>query len=59
MSKGLSDLGLFISHGDFYAATVVARLAPGAGGLGRAGCACYTSPAAVDRLIAAVRSLVP
>jgi cysteine desulfurase family protein (TIGR01976 family) len=53
----LASRGVFCSHGDFYASTVVARLAPGPGGLVRAGCACYTSEAEVDRLIAGVRDL--
>jgi cysteine desulfurase family protein (TIGR01976 family) len=53
----LADRGVFVSHGDFYAATVVERLAPGAGGLVRAGCACYTTEEEVDRLIDAVREV--
>jgi cysteine desulfurase family protein (TIGR01976 family) len=53
----LAARGVFVSHGDFYAQTVVKRLDPGPGGLVRAGCACYTSDDDVDRLIAGVRSL--
>jgi cysteine desulfurase family protein (TIGR01976 family) len=53
----LATRGVFVSHGDFYAATLVERLAPGPGGLVRAGCACYTTADEVDRLIAAVSEL--
>ncbi len=55
----LAARGVFVSHGDFYASTVVARLAPGPGGLVRAGCACYTTESEVDRLIDGVRNLGP
>jgi cysteine desulfurase family protein (TIGR01976 family) len=48
-ARRLSDKGLFLSHGDFYAATVVKRL--GLEGLIRAGCACYTTEEEIDRLI--------
>ena len=37
-----------LSHGDFYAATVVERLGLGAEGLVRAGCACYTTEEEID-----------
>ncbi|HKO62402.1 MAG TPA: cysteine desulfurase-like protein [Pyrinomonadaceae bacterium] len=50
----LAAQGLFLSHGDFYAATVTERLGLGDEGLVRAGCACYTTPAEVERLIEAV-----
>jgi cysteine desulfurase family protein (TIGR01976 family) len=55
----LASRGVFVSHGDFYATTVVERLAPGPGGLVRAGCACYTTEAEVDRLVEGVRALAP
>jgi cysteine desulfurase family protein (TIGR01976 family) len=55
----LAARGVFVSHGDFYAQTVVKRLDPGPGGLVRAGCACYTSEDEIDRLIAGVGSLSP
>jgi selenocysteine lyase/cysteine desulfurase len=48
---------LFLSHGDFYAATAVERLGLGTEGLVRAGCACYTTEEEIDRLIAGVRDL--
>lgn len=49
--------GVFCSHGDFYAATAVARLGMAERGLVRAGCACYTTEAEVDRLLEAVSAL--
>ena len=52
-----SDWGLFLSHGNFYASSVTARLGLEPGGLLRAGCACYTSEEEVERLIEAVGRL--
>jgi cysteine desulfurase family protein (TIGR01976 family) len=58
VARGLADRwGVFVSHGDFYAATVIERLGLGAEGLVRAGCACYTTDEEVDRLVAGVREL--
>ena len=51
-ARFLAGKGLFLSHGDFYAWTVVQRL--GVEGLIRAGCACYTTEEEIDRLIAGV-----
>jgi selenocysteine lyase/cysteine desulfurase len=53
----LAKKGLFLSHGDFYAATVVERLGLGTEGLLRAGCACYSTMEEIDRLVAAVSEL--
>ena len=53
----LAERGVFVSHGDFYAVTVLERLGVLEQGLVRAGCACYTSPEEVERLIAGVRGL--
>ena len=55
VTRRLADVGLFTSHGDFYAATVVQQL--GVEGLVRVGCACYTSEDEVDRLVARVRRM--
>jgi hypothetical protein len=55
-AKKLSDKGLFLSHGDFYAATVVERLGLVDEGLLRAGCACYTTEEEIDRLLRASRN---
>jgi len=51
----LAARGLFLSHGDFYAASVVEKL--GVEALVRAGIACYTSEGEVDRLIEGVAEL--
>lgn len=55
--RQLAKAGLYLSHGDFYAHTVVERLGLQQQGLVRAGCACYTSESEVDRLIDAVAAL--
>jgi len=57
VAKKLAARGLFLSHGDFYAMTVVERLGQAAHGLVRAGCACYTTSQEVDRLLAGVGAL--
>jgi cysteine desulfurase family protein (TIGR01976 family) len=57
VARALAGEGVFVSHGDFYAATVVERLAPDAEGLVRAGCACYTTAEEVERLVAGVTRL--
>lgn len=56
-ARRLSDKGLFLSHGDFYAATVIERLRLEPEGLIRAGCACYTTEEEIDRLIEGVSDL--
>jgi cysteine desulfurase family protein (TIGR01976 family) len=55
VARHLASRGVFVSHGDFYAATVVERLK--VEGLVRAGCACYTTEAEIDRLIAGVAEI--
>lgn len=56
--RRLADRGLFASHGDFYATTVIERLGlAGSGGLVRVGCSCYTTRDEIDRLLAACRAL--
>jgi cysteine desulfurase family protein (TIGR01976 family) len=57
VARKLAERGLFLSHGDFYAATVIERLGQSSGGLVRAGSACYTTATEIDRLLAAVREL--
>jgi cysteine desulfurase family protein (TIGR01976 family) len=57
VARQLATKGLFLSHGDFYAATVVERLGLGEEGLVRAGCACYTDEEEIERLIKGVASL--
>jgi cysteine desulfurase family protein (TIGR01976 family) len=55
--RRLAEKGLFLSHGDFYAATVIERLGLEPEGLIRAGCACYTTEDEIDRLIHALNEL--
>lgn len=57
VARRLSDVGLFCSHGDFYAMTVIERLGLAKEGLVRAGCAVYTSTDEVRRLVDAIRSM--
>ncbi len=54
VAVALARRALFLSHGDFYAATVVRRLGQGAHGVVRAGAACYTTAEEVDRLLEGV-----
>jgi cysteine desulfurase family protein (TIGR01976 family) len=58
VAKKLAERGTFVSHGDFYAMTVVERLGQTAHGLVRAGCACYTTPEEVGSLLAGVRQVM-
>jgi cysteine desulfurase family protein (TIGR01976 family) len=57
ITAALARRGLFVSHGDFYATTVIERLGRAPEGLVRAGCACYTTGEEVARLVAAVDSI--
>ena len=57
VARRLSERGLFASHGDFYAQTVIERLGLQPEGLVRVGCACYTSDNEIERLIEAVREI--
>jgi cysteine desulfurase family protein (TIGR01976 family) len=57
VARRLADRGLFASHGDFYAQTVIERLGLAPEGLVRVGCACYTSDEEIERLIEAVREI--
>ncbi|HET9012372.1 MAG TPA: cysteine desulfurase-like protein [Gemmatimonadaceae bacterium] len=57
VARALVRDGVYASNGDFYAATVAARLGRGADGFVRAGAACYTTADEVDRLIDGIRRL--
>lgn len=57
VSGELADRGLFISHGNFYAATVVERLGLSEQGLVRVGCSVYTTQEEVQRVIDGVREI--
>ncbi len=54
VARHLAERAVFVSHGDFYATTVVRRLGHERDGLVRAGCACYTTADEVERLVAGV-----
>ena len=56
-ARRLAEKGLFLSHGDFYAYTIVQRLGLAPEGLIRAGCACYTTEDEINRLIDGVREI--
>lgn len=57
VARRLAERGLFVSHGDFYAETVVDRLGLQPEGMVRVGCACYTSDGEVERLIEAIHEI--
>lgn len=57
VTRALVKHGVFTSHGDFYASTIVAQLGHAADGVVRAGCACYTSASEVERLLEGVDAI--
>ena len=57
VAVALAERGLFVSHGDFYAATVIERLGVGPDGVVRVGCSAYTNDEEIDRVIEAVAEL--
>ena len=57
VAEKLAAEGAFVSHGDFYATTAIARLGQSEHGVVRAGCACYTTEEEIDRLLEGVRKL--
>ncbi|HEX5385996.1 MAG TPA: cysteine desulfurase-like protein [Gemmatimonadales bacterium] len=57
VARTLAARGVFVSHGDFYAPTVVERYGYGTDGVVRAGCACYTTPDEIDRLLDGIESV--
>ncbi len=54
VASALARRALFLSNGDFYAATAIRRLGHEKDGVVRAGCACYTSDEEIERLIEGV-----
>ena len=54
VAQRLGEEGLFVSHGDFYATTVVERLGHGRDGLLRIGLSCYSTQEEVDRVLVAL-----
>jgi cysteine desulfurase family protein (TIGR01976 family) len=57
VARTLAERGLFLSHGDFYAPTVLERYGRLEEGFVRAGCACYTTADEVARLVEELRRL--
>jgi len=57
VARSLSERGVFVSNGDFYATTAVRILGHERDGLVRAGCAAYTTSEEVARLAEGVRLL--
>lgn len=57
VAAALAAQGLFVSHGDFYAATVIERLGVGPDGVVRVGCSAYTSSDEIERVIRAVTEI--
>ena len=55
VSEKLATSGVFTSHGDFYAMTVVEKFGLQNEGLVRAGIACYTTSEEIERLIEGVQ----
>lgn len=55
VTRALAKEALFVSHGDFYAQTLIERL--GVEAIVRVGCACYTTEEEIARLLDAVRCL--
>ena len=57
VARALAEAGLFVSNGDFYAATVIERIGHAHDGVVRAGAAIYTTQEEIERLVAAVKNL--
>lgn len=53
----LAERGLFVTHGDFYATTVIRRLGYAGTGVLRAGILAYTNEEEVDRLVSGAAEL--
>jgi selenocysteine lyase/cysteine desulfurase len=58
VARRLAERGLYLSHGDFYALTVIQRLGLAPEGLVRAGCTIYSTADEISRLIAGVKEIV-
>jgi len=57
IASSLTDRAVFVSNGDFYAATVVERYGQAHDGFVRAGASCYTTMDEVERLLEGVRAI--
>ncbi|MBS1810719.1 MAG: cysteine desulfurase-like protein [Acidobacteria bacterium] len=58
IARALAEKGVFVSNGDFYAATVAEKMGLVEDGFVRVGCACYTTEDEIDRVIVGVRELL-
>jgi selenocysteine lyase/cysteine desulfurase len=58
VSRYLAERGMFVSHGNFYAATVAEKLGVADQGLVRIGCSIYTTLEEVRRLVEGVKEFV-
>jgi len=58
VARVLAQKGVFVSHGSFYATTVVEALGHTREGLVGAGCAAYTTDDEIERLIRGVEQIV-
>jgi selenocysteine lyase/cysteine desulfurase len=56
LAAALARRAVFVSNGDFYATTLLAKLGLHADGLVRVGCACYTTEQEIERLLDGVRA---
>jgi len=54
VAVAMAQRGLFVSHGDFYAATIIERLGVGPDGVVRVGCSAYTTSDEIERVVRAV-----
>jgi cysteine desulfurase family protein (TIGR01976 family) len=60
VAVAMAERALFVSHGDFYAATVIERLGQlgvGPDGVVRVGCSIYTTNEELDRVVRAVEEI--
>lgn len=60
VAVALAHRGLFVSHGDFYATTIIQRLGEfgvGDDGVVRVGCSAYTTSDEIDRVVRAVSEI--
>ena len=58
VAVALAERGLFVSHGDFYAATIIERLGNWPDGVVRVGCSAYTTAGEIERVVDAVAQVV-
>lgn len=57
VALALAEKGLFVSNGDFYAATVVDRLGHASDGVVRIGCSIYNTQEEIERVLSALRRI--